>query len=599
MRWDTEYSHRAPEDTRNIVRVLYGKIERDVLDVSRFEQAMGMRPIINWAVPYNQLDKTLEYRRHVARTVMPRGETLWEQVVSLIPDILITSSHKIEREARRTRLNRDTLMECLQRIGVDLSRRPQSDYLTPEELRELLLSAIRARIYLDDERHRRAVMQAERELPILKTAVRDEIQFRRGLAYVMCRTVLEDKILDPGALNNAEGLDSLTHALLSLKCVADICRQRLNWLQPPGLETLMVTRYSSVSLDPDALVASRWSACIAHYRSQLRSLEYDILRDACVRLKDVDWYTRAFRPDKRTTKTYQSRLDKLLSERLLLSLDSIGLQMRAIFTPRLRTRFRHIGVVEAAVLEDDNFRRAYCVIEPNGTSFDCRAVHPDAFDVVVERETISMRADLYVPGAGWTFEPWKECSFTPERSEMWLYRECPTQNGSVRMTDKMARLLSILWAHGGGPLSRRRLLTAMGLRQRTIDLHLAQLRENRVASVIYHPRIDYAGLPVSVLVALRSESRDYARAVSRWLMSVMPYVHLFSDRAETSLFAEVWVPPYRGGLTVQVINKRISEMNSTPLSPYDQGTSLVTQVAQCLQLRSFRLSSPLFSLQSS
>ncbi len=557
--------------------MLYGKTEPDVLDIRRFEQEQDIPQVPQFCAKYDHLDDILNYREILARNIIPQDNVLWEQVLSILPDVLFTAPHRIEYAARYSRLKKETVMSWLQKINVDLKKRPPSNYFTPAELRTLMLNAIRHRVCLDITSHKDAVAQAENNMPIFKSFVKDEIDFRRSLVYVMCRTVIDERPLDLQRINAATGLDSLTRALLSLKCLADIYRQRISWLHLPNVEPRFITTHVTVSLDPDSLVASKWSTYVKHYSSQLRTLEYELLRDACVRLRDVDWYTKSFRPNKRTTKAHQIRLDRLLSEDCLLSLASLGLQMRIIFIPKHYGKFNSIGLAGTSLLSHGDFRRLYCVIEPTGTSIDITtAVHPNAIDIVVERETISMRADRYVPGSGWHFEPWIQDASAPASSDLWLYRETPQHTTPVGgVSNTMTPLLGIMWAHRGGPLSRRRLISVMGLKQRTVDNHLKRLRENKMASVLYHPRIDYVGLPVSIVVAGNTYTRDALREFSKWIISVMPFVDLFINRTETALFAELWVPEYRGGLTAQVIIKTAKEMD------LDLIVNIVKQVKTC------------------
>ncbi|NWF95603.1 MAG: hypothetical protein HXY34_05640 [Candidatus Thorarchaeota archaeon] len=539
------------KDDRTQVVKLLGRARPAISNTVGFEKQMGLRSLSMEPLSFDEIDIALNYREKMKELGpdfgLPLGRTLWEQMASLLPrSPQLTATYgpnSVSRDLLTTPEINASFIELLGTVQFNDSRlgrkrRPIKDKDEDDSA--------------DDHKRRRQrltpeALKAEKRREAAKKLIpqweRIEVRLRWSLAYVMGRVVMGDVYPDPRVVDAYPSLDPMTHALLSVKSTADACGQRIDWLSFLEPSSSVAPARSSTSVEPDATVGFPWRRHIVNYRRQIRSLCVDELVQACKNLRTRTRHSMFPLAYSGTGTDVRALIDRLLTERTLVSPTNLGLQIRMRLRTRRKTGGRRVGIAEAMTVVHDRFRRIELHVEPLGTDIPVRLLDKGEVTCVFNSETVSMRMDMHHSETGWDFRPYEAEEADPHDNQLWLYQQSPEPTARAGpQTPLRTQLLGFLWGFRGGPLSRNLMLKHIGVARASFERAVGDMYKARLISVMYHPRLDYAGLPSSAFAFVTDARPTKADKFVRWLTSSMPYSRVLTSSDRSSVFAEVFFP---------------------------------------------------------
>jgi hypothetical protein len=249
-----------------------------------------------------------------------------------------------------------------------------------------------------------------------------------------------------------------------------------------------------------------------------------------------------------------------LTERYIPSLMDLGLQYRYIFTRMLKSAPDSLGLAERIIIsESDLCQIATKHLEPSASQGPRVIDLPeDCFQTTVETDLVSMRMDLFDREHGnWSAEPWTSSSAT--HTKHWLFRKTSSQVEKPLMaTQREIDLLSILATVNANSKGIKWILNSLNFPSRTAEHLLSQLLKSNKLRLLYHPSLNYAGLPEGVILAAQFKTVKRLDEFIDWLTSSFPYVQAQFSRTEKSIVSRVRVPRFSksDSLIVQELKKR-------------------------------------------
>lgn len=403
-----------------------------------------------------------------------------------------------------------------------------------------------------------------------------------ALTYTISRLIYEPLPRGTSWMWYPEGGGPFSLALFVIERALSLSSKKVPWLNvllDPSRFSQPLCEAPLVTTRPDGPVATVWSELFSRLRFMTNSMAYEPLRELCKKIskvsepRGVHWSDVAAVTGAARRSSYEilGEIDLLLTERFLPNLGMFGLRYRFVLNQterRRRERHDHRGdsvVTSQGLIEhtlfgknpDTQFISMYGVVE-RIDSKGPRDVPEDWFQIVADRELISVRLDLFDPSSG-TWKPTLQ-SIRKKRSSSWLYRESPvSRQNKVGLNKSRAEMLGALWAHRGSPLSRARLLSMLGFSRITRIEAFSKLTESSLFNVLYYPAIEYASLPELIVVAGKADSKATAENSLQWLMSSFPYVHIHSSSSGGEFVARIRVPKAGGTVYPHGIQKRLDD----------------------------------------
>jgi hypothetical protein len=310
--------------------------------------------------------------------------------------------------------------------------------------------------------------------------------------------------------------------------------------------------WAQTSITADSPLSYLSEELLSSLRAELNALRVEKLMKTCEYLAEIEKSGKptvkeiadASKVGVRSTQTHTIGLT--LTERYIPSLMNMGLRYRYIFTRMQKSALDSPGLAERTTIsESDLYQIATKHLEPSTSKGPQVSDLPDdCFQTTVETDLVSIRMDLFDREQGdWSEEPWTSSSSV--RTNQWLYRKTPLQVENHSMpTQREIDLLSILSSINADSKGIKWILKSLKFPSRTAEHLLSQLLRSNKLRVIYHPSLEYAGLPEGIILAAQFRTVKRLDEFSEWLASSFPYVHAQFSRTEKSMVARVRVPRF-------------------------------------------------------
>jgi hypothetical protein len=563
---------------------------------------------INDALRYSAVNQEVE---RLDTPLNPNGKTFEKQVESLLPKCVVRSLSKKAQKQDYMMLKREALVYFLRRVTLNSIPSPRDWPIVPTGLDGL--SAALFTLHLisragntqipwlvliwkyEIERYRNELLQdllgsLSHEITVQEVfekierasnhiiedlGARDPIvgwahewqnrlkEFKSTLKLVDCE-VREKKEAD--SPENNEDEETTTD-------LRKIMRQDvLERMDPPsgGVQTpqtpLPRSLWAQTSISADSPLSNISEGLLNSLRADLNALRIEQLVKTCEYLAEIE------QPGKPTVKeianasnvgvrsTQMHTIGLTLTERYIPSLIDLGLRYRYIFTRMQKSAPDSLGLAERIIIsESDLYQIATKHLEPSASQGP-RVIDllDDCFQTTVETDLISIRMDLFDGEHGnWSAEPWT--SSAPTRTNQWLFRKTSSQVEKHSMpTQREIDLLSIMTTVNANSKGIKWILNSLKFPSRTTEHLLSQLLTSNKLRLLYHPSLDYAGLPEGVILAAQFRTAKRLDEFIDWLASSFPYVHAQFSRTEKSIVSRVRVPRFSksDSLIVQELKKR-------------------------------------------
>ncbi len=313
------------------------------------------------------------------------------------------------------------------------------------------------------------------------------------------------------------------------------------------------SQWAQTRITSDSPLSYMFEGLLSSIRAELNVLRFDQLRKTCEYLADVETpgkptnreIANAAKIGIRSAQSFSIGL--ILTERYIPSLMDLGLKHRYIFTKMQKSAVDSIGLAERiSVAESEDFQIATKHLEPETSEGPDENELPDnCFHTAVETDIISMRMDLYDMEQGeWGDEPWTS-SLDNQRKAQWLIRKTASNVESYSMpTQRELDLLSIITSISANSDGIKLILKSLEFPQSTAKHHLSRLLSTSRVRLLYHPALEYVGLPEGILLAAQFKTITRLDEFIEWLVSSFPYVHVQYSKGEKGLVSRVRVPRF-------------------------------------------------------
>jgi len=415
-------------------------------------------------------------------------------------------------------------------------------------------------------------------LPQDKGLLPDDSAFRESFTYALCRIVVGGLTRGIDWSSHPQGLDYLSAALMTIHVISNLTGEHVPWLNilhTRPEDTGLIASRPILNLRPDGPTAHEWNV-VHRLRSKVKILKFTPLVRTCEHLADTTRpvaITKAL--VKRATGLSYSWCQRLaddislvMTERFILSMRSLGLRYRCVLTDRQRfSDMPKLGLAWRASLTKDcspkNITMYLEPIESEGPTPE--QIPEDAVQFTVDTETVSMRMDHFdemkkdrgAVGA-WEVAPWKKTRKAPEDIPSWLFRRSPSAGGNAHNLSKAkVDILGPVWMHRGSHSSRKRLLRELGFPDGTVLKYLKNMIDDSMMSVLYHPALEYSGIPECVVVAVFGAPRRMIERISEYIVHFSPYVDLLTCSSGRNLYAHIHVPAFRAMLLLGPVKQRL------------------------------------------
>lgn len=399
------------------------------------------------------------------------------------------------------------------------------------------------------------------------------LDIRKQMVYFLSRVVHKiPEHMDILWNTYPTGLDYFSTALFTLLRMDQVTGSHINWLSElskPENEVATPPDWEILTLRPDGPLNGRWRSYLNRLRTLICSLRYQPLRRVCeylANLEGVPLVSRKLIADICEIKSANTSRAKrvhhdiglLITERFLPSLNLLGLRYRFILHKRMKTGTSSLrSLCEIKELASPRYKSITLDLEP-ATS---QGPSGHEFDVCTEKEVLSLRMDFFDPEKGvWELGVFSESHGQPEDIPEWLYLESTGNDGAQKtLTPTKRNILCVLWTHRGSQDQRNTLFDTMDVPWRTRRNTVADLTKEGVLQVMFHPSLEYLGLPDGTLVVIRNASSRELDDQSLWLMRSFPYVHLY--RGKGTLVGEIRLPEQRANFFASMLDSRLKELD--------------------------------------
>ncbi|MFW9967743.1 MAG: hypothetical protein ACFFEA_11380 [Candidatus Thorarchaeota archaeon] len=313
------------------------------------------------------------------------------------------------------------------------------------------------------------------------------------------------------------------------------------------------SHWTQTRITADSPLSYVFEGFLSSARAELNVLRFDQLLKTCEYLADIEIpgkptnreIANAAKIGVRSAQSFS--LGLILTERYIPSLMDLGLKHRYIFTRMKKSAVDSIGLAERiSVAESEDYQIVTKHLEPKTSEGPDENELPDnCFHTTVETDIISMRMDLYdTEKREWRDEPWT-FSMDNQRKNQWLIRKTASHIESYSMpTQRELDLLSIITSISANSHGIKQILKSLEFPQSTAKHHLSQFLTTNRVRLLYHPSLEYVGLPEGILLAAQFKTLTRLDEFIEWLVSSFPYVHVQYSMGEKSLVSRVRVPRF-------------------------------------------------------
>ncbi len=243
-------------------------------------------------------------------------------------------------------------------------------------------------------------------------------------------------------------------------------------------------------------------------------------------------------------------LGQIMTETYSPSLQRLSIQLRVIVTRKSRTELQTNGLCERLLIHDQRYKLALAFLEPSGSSGPTHSVPDDSMQIVADSKTVSMRFDVPDEGHSSTNSRKK-----PNDGRVILSIAEPPAKKTVGPSAREVDMIGLMWGLDGTHRQREDLLNHCQVPKSTRAYTRERILRERMMSRMYHPRLEYAGVPDGLLIAVRTmkaRDRDWFR---NWLLDTAAYVELLENHPDSGTCDLV--------ATVRVPRDVLSELRST------------------------------------
>ncbi|MFX1439248.1 MAG: hypothetical protein ACFFFD_03300 [Promethearchaeota archaeon] len=580
-----------------------------VLIPSLFEREFNLPAQREKPMAYKEIDDVLScslVHQEVSRLdtpLMPSGESLEEQINSLLPKCLNKTLSKRAKKSEYLSEKRESLVYFLSRIAMDSMPSIRGWPLVPVGLNSLSaalftlqfisqaaqtqipwlvliwkyeIERYRNELLLDllgSLSHQITVKETRAKIEHMSREVREDLGARDPIVgwahewedrlkeFSPKMKLLDCEVAEEGGQTNPEygmGNESYENEISDLrKKLREEIQLRIprsGAAQTPQTP-LPRSIWTQLSISTDGPLPYMFEELLSSVRAELNVLGFRQLTQTCEYLSDVEKPGKpsgreiAEAADVGARSAKVNSIGLTLTERYIPSLMDLGLRYRYIFTRMQKSALDSLGLAERiAISESSAYQIATKHIEPT-TSHGPQSedLPDDSFQTTVETDMISMRMDLLDVKAGKWKQPkdillQKEIISSREarKTRQWLIRKTSPRVKSYTMpTQREVDLLSLIGNVDASARGIRWLFNSVKFPSRTAEHLIARLLGSNRLRLLYHPSIKYAGLPEGLLLAAKFRTVKRLDEFVEGLAALFPFVHSQYSRTEKSLVSRV------------------------------------------------------------
>ena len=499
------------------------------LNIGLFEKTYGFGTVPKQAVSDESIERALGSTQEMVDLQIamskrnPKGDTLREQIESLLPNNVINDRESIiytlsrivtQRIPRKIRWpiipeGLDTLTAALlhlyaiskavdQRIPwiiaiwktkildakIDALKKIENALLSEcsrEDLRDALESA--------NEKYNQALS--------LNPRIDSQDPLSQQISNWIADIIIKDKELD-------ELLPLLKRSVQERK--EDIMEYSSSRKTQAHVQSDPITNWNLLALRPDGPSAHEHNTLLRILRQEFNILKYDPVWKLCLNLSQVEApghptaeeLSQVSDFSERNAYLEMYRLDSLFNEYYLLNLEKLGLRYRYIFTETQRSGVKSDGRIEKLRFIEEKPRSCTIHVEPTWSQEpDLRLLTGVYSEAVVDHEIVTLNLNHYDAKAGdWLSLMKDDLKKKEQRDEYIIQRKTRTTDRTpFSPTPRQMELLGFLWSLYGLRRQRNWLFDAVNYRQQTANRNLGVLLDNKVLRLLYLPALEFCKLP--------------------------------------------------------------------------------------------------------
>ncbi len=408
-----------------------------------------------------------------------------------------------------------------------------------------------------------------------------DTEYLKELQYFFERIITGNLPRDPTWAINQIDIDHISATLFILHMLSTSIGSRVNWshvLREESMGVIFRTRIGRTIPRPDSALLENSPEFITNARNRINILSFEPLRKLCAllsRKKEIQLLGRenisSILDIPINTARYRTSLFDLgLTERFVPHYSAMGLRQRWVQTKiepddYVGSRFVSTGLIGKFSLRSSPSSIAYLQLEPRDSAGPEKI--PGTTSFTTDFESISFRLDRFdSEKGGWNYDPWVEPERWTEkpntwnpRKKLWLYKSSENEKKRLlKFTLKQANLMGALLTNQGSVLYRRHLIELLGIKKTAVKKRIERLCDVGALSVLYHPSLEYSGLPEAVLLQvpnISEKDRDY---LIRWVNGAMPYTCIYWG-IKDSLVAVLRIPENSTGITLGFLREYLTE----------------------------------------
>ncbi|RDE12457.1 MAG: hypothetical protein C4K48_10005 [Candidatus Thorarchaeota archaeon] len=604
------------------------KTDSGRLDETLFEKTFCLSPLPNRAVTPMLLNKALNYERVIdeittrMRPLKPIGETLREQVKSLLPKTF-------GRKAKEVKEEENTDEEAVSEVAEENEESEEAESLTYALSRIVTehvpraaewsvvmpgldsLSAAILSIYFISRIVDQSVpwlyslwvyMMEEVKIDALDRALGvysgkfswDDLATRLRQAKELINEALgqdpklDGSIAQPDPLSRkmnewhrrieSRNSDSkklrtalrreISDELAMLKGFSVHLQEEID------VRSVSATRLDVLALRPDGPVANKYEKLLQLFRREINLLQYAPLTKLCMNLSkrntsgnlNANELEQVSQFRGRTAYYALQKLEHFLHERYIPSLRKLGLRFRYIFTPLQRSEILNDGLVERMVLTEQKVRGCAVYVEPSQTKGpDVSSLSGGSYESVVEDEIISMNLDYFDMQTGkWNLENIGDTDSAKKKRKKRIieYSTLHIDSKPFSLTERQTELLSILWRFEGSKTQRRWLLDQVDFPIRTANRLLHQMMHDYVLNRVYFPALEFCGLPDGLMAVANCYDRRSRDSLIDDVTGRLPFVRLLVGNSN-DVVAHIQVPAKKNDHVAGILRDIMGEASDS------------------------------------
>ena len=558
-------THDANILRRLIIESSPWKSETSSLDVSLFEKTYGLKPISDATVSSELLDRVLSYERVMdditsrMRKVQPSGDSLEEQIKSLLPRDLTTSEENsiayafsrvlFERIPKETRwpivpIGLDALSAALLNIYIVANSVNQTiPWMLPIwklKIKDVKINSLKL-IYdsLSKETNADFIQETMKEAD---RQINDAFgKYPKIAGFQPPQDPLSRKINDWIRLVSAKTSNIKTVKAELRKevteIIADLKGFSATLVRKINVDSTPVTNWNILALRSDGPTAYAHEPLLNLIRNEINILRNNQIRGMCINLSQVEDPGHPTVSDLeqvsnftgRTAYYELDRLEPLLNECFIPTLRKIGLRYRYIFTPRQRPGVLSDGLIERMILTEEEIRGCTIHVEPNlSQGPNPRQFPKGSYEAVVEDEIVSLNLNHFdLESGGWISKTQIESPTTAQKDSLLIQRSTISDDKiPISLTSRQVELLGFLWILQG-PRSRKWLIDRVNYPQQTAKRMLRTMLDNQILRLLYLPALEYCGLADGLIAYANCNDRKSRGKFVDHIIESQPFARIF------------------------------------------------------------------------